>query len=217
MRPVVDAGVEAEFVDDVVALLSPPAMPIARQPVVFANCPTTLPTAPLAAETRTVSPALGSQMRLRPYHAVTPGMPTTPRYADMRHARGVHLPQVAAVGQPVFLPAGEAHDRIAHGNAALLEATTTPAVPPSIVSPIVCGGGVGLRLVHASAHVRIEREVMDLAPAPARAGGGEGYVLEAEVVGGRLALRAAGKDDAQVVALMSVSGRRRSGGSPWIE
>jgi hypothetical protein len=58
-------------------------MPIVRQPARFASCPATLPTAPLAAETSTVSRARGSQILSMPYHAVTPGMPTGPRNADI--------------------------------------------------------------------------------------------------------------------------------------
>jgi len=54
-------------------------MPTARQLDSFASWPTTLPTAPLAADTTTVSPAFGSMIRFRPYQAVTPGMPTAPR------------------------------------------------------------------------------------------------------------------------------------------
>ncbi len=54
-------------------------MPTARQPAILASCPTTLPTAPEAALTTTVSPAFGAMMRFRPYQAVTPGMPTAPR------------------------------------------------------------------------------------------------------------------------------------------
>ena len=51
-------------------------MPTARQPASLASWPTTPPTAPEAAETTMVSPAFGSMMRLSPYHAVTPGMPS---------------------------------------------------------------------------------------------------------------------------------------------
>jgi len=41
--------------------------------------PATWPTAPVAAETNTVSPSLGLQIWVRPYQAVKPGMPSTPR------------------------------------------------------------------------------------------------------------------------------------------
>ena len=58
---------------------APPAMPMARQPPILASWPTTLPTAPLAADTTIVSPCFGSMIRFSPYHAVTPGMPTGPR------------------------------------------------------------------------------------------------------------------------------------------
>ncbi len=54
-------------------------MPTARAPAARASCPTMEPTAPVAAETSTVSPALGAMILLRPYQAVTPGMPTGPR------------------------------------------------------------------------------------------------------------------------------------------
>jgi hypothetical protein len=54
-------------------------MPTARAPFSFASWPTTLPTAPEAAVTTTVSPAFGAQMSFRPTQAVTPGMPTGPR------------------------------------------------------------------------------------------------------------------------------------------
>ena len=57
----------------------PPASPTARQPFALASWPTTVPTAPLAALTTTVSPALGAMILFSPYHAVTPGMPTVPR------------------------------------------------------------------------------------------------------------------------------------------
>src|SRR3954466_15235008 len=57
-------------------------MPTARQPFSLAICPTTLPTAPDAADTTTVSPGFGWQMSSKPTHAVTPGMPITPRYAE---------------------------------------------------------------------------------------------------------------------------------------
>src|SRR5688572_3005571 len=58
-------------------------MPTARQPLIFATCPTTLPTAPDAADTTTVSPAFGSPILSRPYQAVTPGIPITPSAVDI--------------------------------------------------------------------------------------------------------------------------------------
>ena len=60
-------------------LSGPPARPTARQPSALASWPTTLPTAPLAALTTTVSPAFGSMIFVSPTQAVTPGMPTAPR------------------------------------------------------------------------------------------------------------------------------------------
>ena len=57
-------------------------MPTARQPQALANCPTTLPTAPEAADTTTVSPGFGMQISFMPKYAVRPGMPRQPRKYD---------------------------------------------------------------------------------------------------------------------------------------
>ncbi len=54
-------------------------MPTARQPWFLASCPTTLPTAPDAADTSTVSPAFGSPIAIRPTQAVIPVEPSAPR------------------------------------------------------------------------------------------------------------------------------------------
>ncbi len=54
-------------------------MPTARQPHSLASWPTTLPTAPDAAETTTVSPVLGWPISFSPKYAVMPGMPRIPR------------------------------------------------------------------------------------------------------------------------------------------
>src|SRR5687767_10984696 len=53
-------------------LSAPPAMPIARHPLIFAICPTTRPVAPAAPETSTVSPAAGRPTSSRPKYAVSP-------------------------------------------------------------------------------------------------------------------------------------------------
>uniref|UniRef100_A0A182W5T7 hydroxyisourate hydrolase n=1 Tax=Anopheles minimus TaxID=112268 RepID=A0A182W5T7_9DIPT len=57
---------------------SDPAMPTTRQPLIFAICPTTLPTAPAAPLTTTVSPSFGRQSSRKPKYAVLPGIPSTP-------------------------------------------------------------------------------------------------------------------------------------------
>lgn len=46
-----------------------------RQPLIFASCPTTIPTDPAAAETNTSSPGLGFSMIMKPIHAVKEGAP----------------------------------------------------------------------------------------------------------------------------------------------
>jgi len=78
--PCIDAGVEAEVVDHVAALLSPPAMPIARQPPSLASCPTTLRRRRCGRDDDGLA-RLRSMIRFRPYQAVTRHA-TAPRYAD---------------------------------------------------------------------------------------------------------------------------------------
>ena len=56
----------------------PPAMPTARAPRIFASCPTTWPTAPLAALTTTVSPGWTRATFSSPWYAVKPVIPSTP-------------------------------------------------------------------------------------------------------------------------------------------
>ena len=54
-------------------------MPMARQPLILAIWPTTLPTAPAAPETTTVSPAFSRPVSSRPKYAVSPVIPSAPR------------------------------------------------------------------------------------------------------------------------------------------
>ena len=63
-------------------------MPTARQPLSLASWPTTEPTAPEAADTTTVSPALGLPISIRPHQAVMPGMPSTESAVESGAASG---------------------------------------------------------------------------------------------------------------------------------
>jgi NADPH-dependent curcumin reductase CurA len=56
-----------------------PTIPITRQPISFAICPTIEPTAPDAAEITMVSPGLGLHTSVKPKYAVLPGIPSTPK------------------------------------------------------------------------------------------------------------------------------------------
>src|SRR5574337_2177920 len=114
-------------------------MPTARRPCRFASCPTTLPTAPLAALTATVSPGFASQIRLSPYHAVTPGIPTAPRYAES----GTLVVSTLRMPDPSEVPYScqpNIASTVSPGcQAGLRLSTTTPAVPPCITSSNLCG------------------------------------------------------------------------------
>ena len=56
-------------------------MPTTRPSLIFAICPTAVPTAPAAPDTRTVSPARIRPTSSSPKYAVSPVIPSTPRYA----------------------------------------------------------------------------------------------------------------------------------------
>src|SRR3990167_4981257 len=111
-------------------------MPTARQPQAFASCPTTLPTAPEAADTTTVSPGLGAQMSFMPKYAVRPGMPRQPRKYESDTFDASTLvrssplplqyscqPEGAVTLSPGLKPG-------------CFDSTTSPAVSPVITSPI---------------------------------------------------------------------------------
>lgn len=56
-------------------LSSRPTIAMVRQPAIRANCPTSCPTPPDAAETTTVSNGRGRPRSKRPKYAVSPGIP----------------------------------------------------------------------------------------------------------------------------------------------
>src|SRR5256714_5973465 len=121
-------------------LAGPPATPTARQPWIFASCPTTLPTAPAAADTTTVSPAFGLPICVSPYQAVTPGIPRTPRYAEGGASEGSIFRTAFASAtwnccQPP-IPVTRSPLR-SDGS---FDSTTSPTVPPIITSPTGWGG-----------------------------------------------------------------------------
>src|SRR5882672_9199305 len=111
-------------------------MPTARQPCSFASCPTTPPTAPLAAETSTVSPALGAQYSSRPIHAVAPGMPHTPRYADSGTSLGSTTVKPSPWERAYICQPSEPTTWSPTLNFGLFDSTTWPTVPPTMTSPI---------------------------------------------------------------------------------
>src|SRR5471030_1823635 len=119
-------------------LSAPPAMPTARQPAAFANWPTTLPTAPLAALTTTVSPVFGAMILLSPSHAVTPGMPTGPRYVES----GIWVSSTLRKPLPSDVPNScQPYDPTTLSpiaNFGFSDSTTSPTVPPIITSLSGC-------------------------------------------------------------------------------
>src|SRR3981189_1289256 len=113
-------------------------MPTARQPLLLAICPTTLPTAPPAAETTTVSPALGWQISSRPIHAVTPGMPSTPRNADAGTRLVSILFNPAPLDRPYCCQPSMPTTLSPTANFGFFDSITSPTVPPIITSPSSC-------------------------------------------------------------------------------
>ena len=73
------AASKPSFSVSAAAFSAPPVTPMTRQPKAFlAIWPTSAPTAPLAAVTTIVSPAMGRSTSTSPPYAVAPGMPKAP-------------------------------------------------------------------------------------------------------------------------------------------
>src|SRR4029077_16699599 len=65
-------------------------MPTARQPLILAIWPTTMPVAPAAPETTTVSPALGWPTSSRPKNAVKPVITNAPQKVVFPQTSNTH-------------------------------------------------------------------------------------------------------------------------------
>src|SRR5262249_47663220 len=110
-------------------------MPTARQPCSLASWPTTEPTAPDAAETTTVSPALGLPICIRPHHAVMPGMPSTDKAADNGAALGSSLVTMAPFDTAKLCQPEYSATKSPSLNLGFFDFTTWPTVPPTMASP----------------------------------------------------------------------------------
>ncbi len=83
-------------------------MPTTRQPLIFAIWPTTVPTAPAAPETTTVSPGCGLPISSRPKYAVMLRHAERAEKHRQRRDRGIDFAQPLAVERRVFLDAERA-------------------------------------------------------------------------------------------------------------
>jgi hypothetical protein len=110
-----------------------------RQPATRAICPTALPTAPAAPETKIVSPSSGRPISKSPYQAVKPGIPSTPSAVDTGATAG-------SIGRRPD-PSESAHSRQPRecttqspsACRGLRETAIRPTAPPVIASPSVNG------------------------------------------------------------------------------
>ena len=120
-------------------------MPTARQPASFASWPTTLPTAPLAALTTTVSPAFGAMMRFSPYHAGDARHADRAEIGRERHMRVVDFLH-AACRSTCRIPASRTSPTTLSptANFGFFDSTTSPTVPPIITSFSGCGAAYDL-------------------------------------------------------------------------
>ena len=109
-------------------MASEPASPTARHPLSFAIWPTMPPTAPDAADTTTVSPALGCPTSSSPKYAVRPGIPSTPSAVEIGAAVGsifrMPLPSDTAYSCQPSRPSTTSPT----ANPGWLERTTSPTV-----------------------------------------------------------------------------------------
>ncbi|MGF6975831.1 hypothetical protein QFZ94_004281 [Paraburkholderia sp. JPY465] len=91
-----------------------------------------------------VSPAFGAMMRFSPYHAVTPGMPTGPRYAESGTCVSSTFCMPAPFEVPYSCQPNIATTLSPTANFGFLVSTTSPTVPPIITSFSGCGGAYDL-------------------------------------------------------------------------
>ena len=169
---VIDAGIEAELVHRRRRTSPwPPAMPTARQPLIFAIWPTTEPTG---------AGRRGHHQRLaglRPADLEQADVGGHARHAehaergrDRRRAPGSTLRASPAVEQR-RIPASRRSRRTKSPGAKPSEVASRPprpTVPPTITSPIRDRRGVRRRVAHAPAHVGVERQIDGPAAAPGR-------------------------------------------------
>jgi len=119
---------------------SAPAIPIARQPLILAICPTSDPTAPAAPDTTTVSPGFGWQMFQKsevsrhPRHGPARPAPSRPERASDRVWAGPHRLRPAYSCQPQY-----PRTKSPGASSLLRDSTTRPTVPPTIMSPTFTG------------------------------------------------------------------------------
>src|ERR1022692_77940 len=110
-------------------------MPMTRQRLILAICPTSDPTAPAAPDTTTVSPACGRQISSSPKYAVRPGIPRTYNADEMGPAAGSiwrnDLPGAAAYSCQPSMPSTVSPAEW-RGS---FDSTTRPTTPPTITSP----------------------------------------------------------------------------------
>ena len=186
-------------------------MPTARQPAIFASCPTTLPTAPLAAETTTVSPAFG----VADLGKAHPGRDARACPAAPSHTVS------GSRGSGSFMSALAVGTRAKRCQPSM-PTTLSPAAKPGWREAVTVAHraahhhlaqlhprGVGLALVHAPAHVGVEREPVHADQHLALAGLRHGRLHEAEI---RLLHPAGGagrQHDLQVLFAHDSSGRPR--------
>ena len=158
--------------------------PTTRQPLSLAICPTTEPTAPVAAATTSVSSAL----RLADIEQSDEGGEA--RHAEHARARARascmpagSLTRSAAVRYRVLLPAARGEHPIARAKVRMARASTRATVCADHDVADRDRRRVGGRVAHASAHVRIERQPQRYAATPRpREAAPSGDALQAKAV-----------------------------------
>src|SRR5665811_2317700 len=163
-------------------------MPIALAPLILASCPTMEPTGPVAAATATVSPCCGLPIASKPAYAVKPGIPSTPTAVGEDEVTG-H--EIGVPGFDDFTDSAALHD-IADLDRGRIR---------------LCGA-------HASAHVRVERQVDGAQQHFAFGGCRDVDRLDLEVRGGGFAFGSRREQDAGVLIISG--GIHRSPSLDWL-
>src|SRR5215510_11475188 len=114
-------------------------IPTARQPLILAIWPTTIPVAPAAPETTTVSPARGLPISSNPKYAVSPVIPSAPRYTGNGAMLGSIFvsPRPSEMAYSCTPSTPKTYSPVV--NDGFCDATTQPTAPARITSPIFTG------------------------------------------------------------------------------
>ena len=108
--------------------------------MILAICPATLPTAPAAPDTTTVSPSFSLPVSSRPKYAVSPVIPSAPRYVDGPASEVSILITPWPSDTAYSCTPNAPYTSSPTAKPGCAEAVTRPTAPARMTAPISTGG-----------------------------------------------------------------------------